>query len=187
MLTRTRFLASAVAFAALLAAALGGLALGGAAEAADAPKLLGKFDDWAAYTYGADADRICYVLAEPKTQEPKGARRGDVYFMVTHRPGRNVRNEISMRAGYTFSPTSKPFATIGKAKFQMFTGVSEGGEHQYWAWLDKTSDEPAMVKAMRSGSTMIIKGTSARKTTTTDTYSLKGSGAALNKIDEACK
>jgi len=182
MLTRTRLFAAALASAALLA-----LACSGTASAADAPKLLGKFDDWAAYTYGSGADRICYVLSEPTKQEPAAAKRGDVYFMVTHRPGRNIRNEISQRAGYPYSPTSKPFATVGKDKFQMFTGVSEGGEHQYWAWLDKTTDEAKMVKAIRAGSSMVIKGTSSRKTMTTDTYSLKGSGKALDKIDDACK
>src|SRR5581483_3113505 len=109
-----------------------------AAVAADAPKLLGKYDNWAAYTYGTGADRICYVLSEPVAESPKGAKRGDVYFMVTHRPGRNIHNEISMRAGYAFSATSKPFAMVGKTRFQMFTGVAEGGEHQNWAWLDNT-------------------------------------------------
>ncbi|HEX7776568.1 MAG TPA: hypothetical protein VF449_08575 [Parvibaculum sp.] len=184
MLKRTRL------FAAVSAGIAGfGIAvlMASPVAAADAPKLLGKYDDWAAYTYGTGADRICYVLSEPKTQAPKGARRGDVYFMVTHRPGRNIHNEISMRAGYVFSATSKPFATVGKTKFQMFTGVSEGGEHQYWAWLDNTKDEDKMVKAIRSGSSMVIKGSSSKKTVTTDTYSLKGSGTALNKIDEACK
>ncbi len=186
MLRRTRFLAAPLAVMAL--AVTGFIALPAApASAADAPKLLGKFDDWAAYSFGTGTDRICYVLAEPKTQEPKGATRGDVYFMVTHRPGRNIRNEISMRAGYPFSATSKPFATIGKERYQMFTGVSEGGEHQYWAWLDNTKDEGKMVKDIRAGSSMVIKGTSSRKTLTTDTYSLKGSGAALSKIDSACK
>jgi hypothetical protein len=33
---------------------------------------------------------------------------------------------------------------------------------------------------------MIIKGTSARNTLTTDTYSLKGSSNALTRIDSAC-
>lgn len=158
-----------------------------AAGAADAPKLLGKFDDWAAYTYGSGRDKICYVLSEPKKQEPKAAARGDVYFMVTHRPGRNIRNEISLRIGYPFAATSKPFAMVDKDRYQMFSGVSQGGEHQNWAWLDNTKDEAKMVKALRAGSTMVVKGTSARKTLTTDTYSLKGSGAALNKIDAACK
>lgn len=188
MLRRTRLVAAtlAVMFFAVVAAAVTLLAAG-PASAAEAPKLLGKFDQWAAYTFGSGADRICYVLSEPTNQDPKGAKRGDVYFMVTHRPGRNIRNEISMRSGYAFSPTSKPFATIGKERFQMFSGVSEGGEHQFWAWLDNTKDEAKMVKAIRAGTTMVVKGTSAKKTLTTDTYSLKGSGTALSKIDAACK
>lgn len=156
------------------------------AAAADAPKLLGKYDDWAAYTYGTGKDRICYVLSEPKEELPKGATRGDVYFMVTHRPGRNIRNEVSMRVGYPFSPKSKPFAMIDKQRFQMFSGVAEGGEHANWAWLDNAKDEGKMVQALRAGSKMIIKGTSSRNTLTTDTYSLKGSSNALTKIDGAC-
>jgi hypothetical protein len=39
---------------------------------------------------------------------------------------------------------------------------------------------------MRAGSTMVVKGTSARGTRTTDTYSLKGVSAALDAIDKAC-
>ena len=74
MLRRTRLFAAMAVAATFLAPGLSG-----PAEAADAPKLLGKFDDWAAYTYGSGADRICYVLSEPRTQEPKGAKRGDVY------------------------------------------------------------------------------------------------------------
>jgi hypothetical protein len=157
------------------------------ASAADAPKLLGKYDDWAAYTYGTGKDRICYVLSEPKTMLPKDVNRGDVYFMVTHRPGRNIHNEISMRIGYPFSKTSRPFAKIDGKSFQMFSGVAEGGEHQMWAWLDNAKDEDRMVQALRAGSSMVIKGTSSRDTLTTDTYSLKGSSNALTKIDQACK
>lgn len=160
---------------------------GAMAQAADAPKLLGKFDDWAAYTYGSGNDRICYVLSEPKTMLPKGTSRGDVYFMVTHRPGRGIKNEVSMRVGYVFGATSKPFAVIEKDRYQMFSGVPQGGEHQFWAWLENTREEAKMVKSLRAGSSMVIKGTSARKTLTTDTYSLKGVSAALDRIATACR
>ena len=69
----------------------------------------------------------------------------------------------------------------------MFSGVSEGGENRYWAWLKDTSDEDRMATAMRRGSSMTIKGTSQRGTLTTDRYSLSGVTAALNKIDETCR
>ena len=156
------------------------------AKAAEKLKLLGKYGDWAAYTYGSGKDRICYAMTEPKQMLPKGATRGDVYFMVTHRPARGTRNEISMRVGYPFSPESHPYATIDKEKFQLFTGVKEGGEHRFWAWLDNVNRSGAMVDALKKGYKMVIKGTSTRKTLTTDTYSLKGSADALAKIDAAC-
>lgn len=157
----------------------------GAAE--DAPKLLGQHKDWSAYTYGSGDSKICYVLSEPKEMLPRNATRGDVYLMVTHRPAKKVTNEISMRVGYQFSDKSNPYAEIGSDQFQMFTGVSQGGEQAFWAWLVNQSDEARMVRAMRGGSSMIIKGTSERGTLTTDRYSLSGVSAALDQIDKACK
>lgn len=182
ILNRLRVLAATALTAAVLA-----LVPMASAQAADAPKLLGKFDDWAAYTYGSGNARICYVLSEPTQMLPRDANRGDVYFMVTHRPGRGIKNEISMRVGYPFSSTSRPFATIDTDKFQMFSGVPQGGEHQFWAWLENTREEGKMVTALRAGRSMVIKGTSSRDTLTTDTYSLKGSSAAMDRIDQACR
>ena len=156
------------------------------AKAAEKLKLLGKYGDWAAYTYGSGNDRICYAMTEPKQTLPKSANRGDIYFMVTHRPARGTRNEISMRVGYPFSASSQPFATIGDEKFQLFTGVKEGGEHRFWAWLDNVNRSGAMIDALKKGYKMVIKGTSSHNTLTTDTYSLKGSSDALSKIDQAC-
>jgi len=161
--------------------------IGLTAAQAEEPTLLGKYRDWAAYSYGSGSSRICYVMTEPKQMRPRSANRGDVFLMVTHRPGQNVRNEVSMRVGYPFSERSRPFVQIGSDKYQMFSGVSEGGENRYWAWLQDTSDESRMATAMRRGSTMTIKGTSERGTLTTDTYSLSGISAALTKIDETCR
>lgn len=172
---------------AALALSFGIAGLAATASAQEAPKLLGKYDDWSAYSYGSGNDRMCYAMSTPVKSQPAGASRGDVYFMVTHRPARNTKNEVSMRIGYPFKSTSRPFATIGNDRFQMFNGVKEGGEHQYWAWLENPSEEGKMVQALKSGSSMEIKGTSARDTLTTDTYSLKGSSAALKKIDDTCK
>lgn len=165
---------------------LAGLIIGLTPALAEEPTLLGKFRDWSAYSYGSGANRICYVMSEPKEMQPRGATRGDTFLMVTHRPGQNVRNEVSVRIGYPFSDRSRPFAQIGSDKFQMFSGVSEGGENRYWAWLEDTSDEDRMAGAMRRGNSMIVKGTSQRGTLTTDRYSLSGISAALNKINDTC-
>lgn len=154
---------------------------------AETSRLLGTFNDWAAYTHGSGNSRICYAMTEPKEMLPRGVNRGDVFLMVTHRPGQNTKNEISMRSGYVFGSESRPYVEVGSDRFQLFTGVDQGGEARHWAWLENSSDENRMVTAMKRGSDMTIRGTSSRGTLTTDRYSLSGATAAMNRIDEACK
>jgi hypothetical protein len=54
------------------------------------------------------------------------------------------------------------------------------------AWGGDAKVDSALVAAMKAGATMIVKGTSARGTLTTDTYSLAGFTAAHKAIDKAC-
>jgi hypothetical protein len=69
--------------------------------------------------------------------------------------------------------------TIGTQSFALF---GQGEQ----AWTRDGNGDAQLVKAMRAGATMVVKGTSARGTLTTDTYSLKGVSAALDAIDKAC-
>ena len=55
-----------------------------------------------------------------------------------------------------------------------------------FAWTVEVYDDKALVKAMRAGSKMVVKGTSSRGTLTTDSYSLSGFSAALKSINKAC-
>ena len=156
-----------------------------AQEEAQAPRLVETHRDWLVYHYGAGAGEICYILSEPKSKRPRGANRGDVFFTVTHRAG-EVRNEVSLRAGYRFSSRSRPFAEIAGRRFSFYTGVQEGEERAHWAWMHTSQDEAALVAAMKRGSEMIVKGTSSRGTLTTDRYSLLGFTKALEAIDGMC-
>jgi len=142
------------------------------------PEQIGKFNDWRAYTFDDPGGKICYVVSEPKTQKGNYSRRGDVYFLVTHRPTGKVFDEVSMIAGYTYKPSSEPVATVNRSSFKFY---AEGDA----AWVFQ-KDETSLVKEMRAGSTMVVKGTSSRGTATTDTYSLSGITAALNAIDKEC-
>ena len=142
------------------------------------PVQIGKFKDWRAYTFDDPGGKICYVVSEPKTHKGKYSRRGDIYFLVTHRPTGKVFEEVSMIAGYTYKKGSEPVATVIRRKFKFY---AEGDA----AWVFQ-KDESSLVKEMRAGSTMVVKGTSSRGTATTDTYSLSGVSAALNAIDKEC-
>lgn len=179
--------AQSVARLAALLLVAAAIMLPAGAGAQDAPKLLGKFDDWSAFTYGSGNDRICYALSEPVRTEPSNVKRGDIFFIVTNRPASKVRGEISMRIGYVFGKNSQPYISVGSARFPMFTGASKGGESAHWAWLQDANDENKLLAAMRAGADMKVEGTSLRGTRTTDTYSLYGISAALKRIDEECK
>ena len=50
------------------------------------------------------------------------------------------------------------------------------------AWVKNAAEEAKMVDAMRKGADLVVKSESGRGTKTTDTYSLKGIGQALDKV-----
>jgi hypothetical protein len=164
--------------------ALAMFGLGTAATAALAqptpPTQLGVFGDWEAYK-GTDArGTVCYVISGPKTKEPAAAKRGQIYFLVSTWPGSGVANEPSVMIGYPFQTDSKATVEVGADKFEFFT--KDDG-----AWLTSKLDESRLVAAMRASGELTVKGMSRRGTLTTDTYSLKGISAALDKLAEGCK
>ncbi len=54
------------------------------------------------------------------------------------------------------------------------------------AWLASMNDEAGFVAALKKGTKLLVHGTSAKGTKTTDTYSLSGFTAAIAIIDKAC-
>ncbi len=57
--------------------------------------------------------------------------------------------------------------------------------HPDTAW-SVPETEAALVEAMKKGHVMTLTGTSKRKTTITDTYSLSGISAALDAATKEC-
>src|SRR5262245_26667513 len=153
----------------------------------DKPALLGSFKDWHAYSTGKGANRLCYVLSQPKQTAPDSLKRDSVYFLISTWPGRKVRNEPSVVPGYTYKDGAKTQVQIGTDKFEFFTknDGSAGG-----AWMEDQPDranEKKLIETMKKGAGMIITGVSARGMETKDNYSLSGLSAALQKIDTSCK
>jgi hypothetical protein len=162
-----------------LAAACFFATFAGWAAHAQEPERIGEFNDWAAYTYKTDAGQVCYIVSQPKSSEPKNVNRDPIFFLVTHRPGDKVRNEVNTIIGYPFKEGTTASVTIGDAKFELFTS-GDG------AWSESAARDAEIVEAMKRGSDMQVQGTSWRGTTTTDRYSLSGVTAAMSKIDETC-
>jgi hypothetical protein len=142
---------------------------------------LGKFESWEAFTYDTPESKVCYVFGAPiKTQTSRKAKRSDIYFMVTHWPGKKVNAQPSTMIGYQFKEGVDVTLSVGDDNFILYP-VGE------LAWTDKVETERAIIAAMKAGKAMIVKGTSQRGTETTDTYSLNGFTAALGAIDSACQ
>jgi hypothetical protein len=140
--------------------------------------LLEKFSDWSAYAATGNP-KVCFAVAKPKEINPKAVKRGPIFFYISRWPGDNVVDEVSVKMGYPFSEGAKATATIGTAKFELFT-KDEG------AFVEKPDMETKLIEAMKAGSTMKIDGRSARGTNTSDTYSLKGLSDALERAAKEC-
>ena len=144
--------------------------------------LLGQFGDWGAYKATPGGKKVCFALAKPgsATTEPAGRNRDPSYAFVSTRPAEKVKNEVSVIVGYTQKPSHDATATIGSANYVMYT-QNDG------AWVKNAAEEAQLVDAMRKGADLVVKSESGRGTKTTDTYSLKGLGQALDKVAEECK
>ena len=141
-------------------------------------KLLEKFKDWSAYAATGPA-KVCFAVAKPTNSNPKKIKRGPIFFYISRWPAENVTNEISVKMGYPFAQGAKVTATIGTAKFDLFT-KDEG------AFVEKPDMETKIVEAMKTGNSLKIEGKSARGTATSDTYSLNGLSDALDRAAKEC-
>jgi invasion protein IalB len=157
------------------------LQLAQAAGAAQ-PTLLGTYGDWGAYLGNSGGRKVCFALAKPASSQtnPPNRPRDPAYMFISTRPAENVSNEVSIIIGYGFKPDADATVEIGSNKFSMYT--KDDG-----AWIRNAAEEARMVDTMRKSGELVVKGTSARGTQTTDRYSLKGLGQALDRTTQECK
>lgn len=153
---------------------------------AAAPVQVGEFRDWAAFTANGPRGKMCFAHTEPSSfvTNPAGRDRGEPHFFVTHRPGDSVRDEVSVIVGFPHNEDERATVTIGGTSFNLVTNNDQanvGG-----AWVEDQTQEGALIQAMRAGTEMTVVSTSTKGTKVTDTYSLRGVSAALNKINEEC-
>lgn len=149
--------------------------------AAQSVERVGDYNAWSTYTTSENGKRVCFVASSPTRSEGQYTRRGNVFSIVTLRPADNRDPEVSFIAGYTFQPDSTVEVTLDdQHNFTLFTQEDA-------AWLPNDAQiDRQMIERMRAGLTMVVQGTSARGTLTTDTYSLRGFTAAYDAMQQAC-
>lgn len=145
---------------------------------------LGAYRDWDAFVYSyPNGQKTCHMISSPKSSQASraGARRGDIYIMVSHRPEYGVTGEVNVVVGYPIRQGQDAVLRVdGRSRFEFFT---EGSG----AWAYDPADDAKVIAAMRRGNRLVVNATSQRGTNTTDSYSLSGFTAAYNAITAACR
>ena len=149
--------------------------------AGSAPNLLAQFGEWGAYTATAGGKKVCFALAKPTkaATTPPNRPRDPPYMFISSRPAEKVKDEVSVIIGYGLKPNADASIDVGGSSYPMFT-QNDG------AWIKNPADEARLVDALRKGSDAVVKGTSAR-TSSTDTYPLRGLAQALDRAGQECQ
>ncbi len=153
--------------------------IGSQSAMAGEPRLIGSHGDWSAYVFIEDGNKVCYMASQPKKAEGKYSSRGEIFALVTHRPAEGTKNVFSYITGYSYKPGGDATITIDGSRNVLFTQDDT-------AWAPDAETDNVLANKIRTGSKMVVAGTSSRGTATKDTYGLKGSGAAHDAISKEC-
>jgi hypothetical protein len=151
-----------------------------AVAGAATPKFLEKQGYWSVYVRDDPNDRICFASSTPSSAEPKGVKRGAVYFYVTTWRKDNVHAEVSVSLGYAIKADVPPTITVGSESFELFGRKDK-------AFTRDPQEEKRLLDAMLKASSLTVKGTPLKGAATVDQYSLSGLAGAMKKMDQSCQ
>jgi hypothetical protein len=146
------------------------------------PTLLGQYGDWGAYTASPGGKKVCFAIAKPASSvtNPPGRPRNPIFMFISTRPAEKVTNEVSIIIGYPFKPGTESSVEVGSTAYALYT-------QQDGAWIKNGAEEAQMVDAMKGAQSAVVKGSSAKGTQSSDTFSLKGLSQALDRVAQDCK
>ncbi len=141
---------------------------------------LGVFGGWSALA-ATGRDKTCYALGSPKEREPRAKLKDTSAFVfISTRPGEGVHEEVAIDLGYPTKDNSAASADIDGDAYALVTKGTN-------AWVKDPTQEKEFVKSLKDGGKLIVKASSARGVSTTDTYALKGLSEALARAAQECK
>lgn len=140
---------------------------------ADAPRSIGKFDDWQAATRGEAGEAICYAFTRAASSTPAVPGRGDVVMTVTQRG--HDRDVVALSAGFAFATGAEVQVTVDKLEVRFYTR----GRSAF------SGDGHALAAAF-TGARQAVAKSPGRGGVVTDTFSLRGFQAAYAAINRAC-
>lgn len=134
---------------------------------------------WAAFSYDENGAPTCYAASRPS--ERKGLKTGidNAFAYITQRPAEKTLNVFHYAPGFELLLGSTVTVRIDNDKFTLFS-TSDG------AWARGNDTDRAIAAALRKGKRMTVTATTQGKVTVTDTFSLSGSGLALDAVNKMC-
>ena len=162
-------------FAGVLA---GAAALAGIVQAAE-PVTVATYRDWSVFVREIDGDKICFAATEAQDKSPKSVNHGDVFFLVASWGSGAATEQPSLMTGYTMNAKPEPTLRVGSDKWTMYSSENE-------AFIEASSEEERLIRAMRRGADMRVSAVSQRGTATSYVVSLRGISAALDRVKAEC-
>ena len=143
-----------------------------AAAAAAGPKSIGKFEDWTAATHSESGQTVCYAFTRAQSSAPVLPGRGAVVLTVTERA--SGRDAVAIEAGFSYAANAAVTVQVDQTGLEFYTS----GRNAF------ARDGKAAAAAFGKGSRAIARSPGPKEVT--DTFSLKGFGAAYAAIVKAC-
>jgi hypothetical protein len=145
-----------------------------AAGATNAPRSMGKFDDWQAATHSEAGQPVCYAFTRAQRSEPALPGRGDVVLTVTERA--TGRDAVAISAGFAYASGAEVQVQVDQTTLPFYTAARSAFAR----------DGKAVVTAFERGSKAMAKSPAPKNATVNDTFSLRGFAAAYQAISKAC-
>jgi len=136
------------------------------------PKQIGKFEDWTAATHAESGQTVCYAFTRVQSSTPVLPGRGAVVLTVTERS--SGRDAVAIEAGFPYPANASVTVQVDQTALEFYTS----GRNAF------ARDGKAAVAAFQRGSRAIARSPGPKEVT--DTFSLKGFGAAYAAIVKAC-
>jgi len=172
MNTRFSFFLILALLLALPAAAESKKATPPAHPVAAGPKSIGTFEDWTAATHSESGQTVCYAFTRVQSSAPALSGRGAVVLTVTERT--SGRDAVAIEAGLAYPANATVTVQVDQTGLEFYTS----GRNAF------ARDGKAAVAAFQRGNRAISRSPAPKEVT--DTFSLKGFGAAYAAIVKAC-
>jgi hypothetical protein len=143
--------------------------------ATNAPKLIGKFDDWKAATHVEAGQTVCYAFTTAQSSVPPVGGRGDVNLTITQRP-QATRDAVAISAGFVYAASSVVAVQADTVAMEFYTAQRSAFAR----------DGKAAVQAFLKARQVLARSPNPKGGTVTDQFSTKGLTAAYAAINKAC-